>query len=72
MDKRLSVDADRRTRLEQRAHAASLLVEAVAAGKAEEAGAIAVSNIYRYYAGDLDAAEKSALAAFVDMPHDAR
>jgi hypothetical protein len=34
------------------------LVQAVAAGKAEEAGSIAVSNVYRYYPGDLDAAEK--------------
>ena len=69
VDRRLSVDSDRRSRLERSARDASLLVDAIANGQAKEAGSMAVNNIYRYYADDLDAAEKRALAAFMEMPH---
>ncbi|MBT2534830.1 FadR/GntR family transcriptional regulator [Arthrobacter sp. ISL-69] len=69
VDRRLSVDSDRRSRLERSARDASLLVAAIANRQAKEAGSMAVSNIYRYYADDLDAAEKRALAAFMEMPH---
>lgn len=68
VDRRLSVDVDRRSRLERSARDASTLVDAIEARQAKEAGSMAVSNIYRYYADDLDAAERSALASFLDLP----
>jgi GntR family transcriptional repressor for pyruvate dehydrogenase complex len=69
VDRRLSVDVDRRSRLEQSAGDASLLVNAIANRQPREAASIAVANIYRYYADDLDATEQQALAAFVDFHH---
>lgn len=66
VDRRLSVAVDRRARLEHSARDAALLVDAIANRRAKIAGAMAVNNIYRYYADDLDAAEKQALAVFLD------
>ncbi|MFF2300491.1 FadR/GntR family transcriptional regulator [Arthrobacter sp. NPDC058127] len=68
VDRRLSADLDRRSRLRQSARDAALLVDAIRKQDSKAAATIAVNNIYRYYADDLDAAEKEALAAFVDLP----
>lgn len=67
VDRRLSVDKDRHSRLQQSARDASRLVEAIANRQSREAASIAVVNIYRYYADDLDAGEREALAAFLDF-----
>jgi len=69
VDRRLSADLDRRARLEQSARAASLLVNAIANRESKQAASIAVGNIYRYYADDLDPTEREALAAFVGFEH---
>lgn len=63
---RLSTDADRTARVRRSALDAERLVDAIRAGEPEQASAIQSENIYRFYADDLDAAEREALAQFIE------
>ena len=62
---RLSTDADRLGRVRRSAEDAERLVAAIRVREPELASAIQVENIYRFYADDLDAQERDALAAFI-------
>ena len=65
LSNRLSTDADRIARVRRSAQDAARLVEAIRAREPEQASAIQVENIYRFYADDLDDAERDALAQFI-------
>jgi GntR family transcriptional repressor for pyruvate dehydrogenase complex len=64
-ERRLLTEVDRRARTEQSIHDARVLIEAIRQGRAGDAQRISVQNIYRYYEGDLNAAEIDALASII-------